>query len=153
VGDLGVLTVIDSLAKEVCLRTGASYELASDIATGIDSEMLTDPKLATVVFRVVQEAMSNIERHAEASRVDITVEARFGCLTVVVRDNGRGIANYQLSGEGTLGILGMRERAAAIGGEVSVEGFPGKGTAVTLRVADLRAQESGAGTQISRAHG
>jgi len=127
--DLGVLPAIDALAAEICRRMGARYEIVSDV----DNEALVDPALATTVFRVVQEALTNIARHAAATRVDIAVQRQSDWLTVEVRDNGKGMADPP-PGRATLGLLGMQERAAAIGGQVTVEGFPGKGTVVTLRV-------------------
>jgi len=128
--DLGLLPALEAQAGEICRRMGARHELVSDVP----NEALADPSLATAVYRVVQEALTNIARHAAATRVDIAVLGRAGWLTVEVRDNGKGLAPPTHPGRGTLGLLGMQERAAAIGGQVTVEGFPGQGTVVTLRV-------------------
>lgn len=128
--DLGLLPALEAQAGEICRRMGARYELVSDVP----NEALADPSLATAVYRVVQEALTNIARHAAATRVDIAVLGRAGWLTVEVRDNGKGLAPPTHPGGATLGLLGMQERAAAIGGQVTVEGFPGQGTVVTLRV-------------------
>ena len=136
--DLGVLPAIEAQAAEICRRMGARYELVSDV----DNEALVEPALATAVFRVVQEALTNIARHAGATRVDIAVQRQSDLLTVEVRDNGKGMADPPAPGRATLGLLGMQERAAAIGGQVTVEGFPGKGTVVTLRVPLPRQMEA-----------
>ncbi|NKE68830.1 PAS domain-containing protein [Ramlibacter sp. RBP-2] len=128
--DLGLLPALEAQAGEICRRMGARYELVSDVP----NEALADPALATAVYRVVQEALTNIARHAAATRVDIAVLGQPGWLTVEVRDNGKGLAQPTHPGRATLGLLGMQERAAAVGGQVTVEGFPGQGTVVTLRV-------------------
>jgi len=136
--DLGLLPAIEAQAAEICRRMGARFEIVSDV----DNEALADPALATAVFRVVQEALTNIARHAGATRVDISVQRQPGWLVVEVRDNGKGMVDPQPPGRATLGLLGMHERAAAIGGEVTVEGFPGRGTVVTLRAPMPRHMEA-----------
>jgi signal transduction histidine kinase len=92
-----------------------------------------DAGRATALFRILQETLTNVARHAGATQVSIALSQDSGRLSLEVRDNGRGIAKDQLSAPGSLGILGMRERAALLGGEFTIAGDPASGT--TVRVA------------------
>ena len=89
---------------------------------------------ATAIFRIFQEALTNILRHAQATRVNITIAEEEGAYVVEVRDNGRGITEEERTGSRSLGLLGMRERAQLIGGTIDLTGLPGKGTVLTVRV-------------------
>src|SRR5439155_7780365 len=77
---------------------------------------------STAVFRIYQEALTNILRHAGATRVDVTMMAKDGAVALVIRDNGRGITEDEKYGRASIGLLGMRERARLMGGEVDVSG-------------------------------
>ena len=92
------------------------------------------PGRSTVVFRIVQEALTNIARRAAATKADISLHEESGWLILEVRDNGKGIRAEEVAGARSLGLLGMQERALVFGGEVTVKGFPGRGTVVTLRM-------------------
>lgn len=87
---------------------------------------------STVIFRILQEALTNVARHAEANRVEIHLARRAGFIRLDVADNGRGIAEGSLSSPNSLGLIGMRERAVALGGRVEVRSNPAKGTRLTL---------------------
>jgi signal transduction histidine kinase len=89
---------------------------------------------STAVFRILQEALTNILRHAQATSVDITMEVEADEFVLTVMDNGRGITENEKSGLQSLGLLGMRERAHLIGGKMDITGVEGKGTVVTVRV-------------------
>lgn len=89
---------------------------------------------ATSVFRVFQEMLTNVARHAGASRVDVIVEHRDDELTLTVRDNGRGLASGAAVSSRAFGLLGMRERALLLGGEVELTSKPRRGTTVSLRI-------------------
>jgi signal transduction histidine kinase len=89
---------------------------------------------STAVCRIFQEALTNVLRHAQATRVDITAKKEAGEFVLTISDNGRGITEDELSGVPSLGLLGMRERANLIGGKFQIIGAEGKGTVVTLRV-------------------
>ena len=93
---------------------------------------------STAVFRIYQEALTNILRHAGATRVDVTMMAKDGAVALEIRDNGRGITEDEKSGRSSIGLLGMRERARLIGGEVDVTGVAGKGTTVAVRITGTR---------------
>ena len=109
--------------------------------TGIESEiwLCPEPKelpqeKATALFRILQEILTNIIRHAEATRVVIHLIPTEGALLLSVEDNGRGITTGNLRDAKSLGLLGMRERALMVGGEVDFEGTAERGTTVTVKV-------------------
>jgi signal transduction histidine kinase len=89
---------------------------------------------ATSVFRVFQEMLTNVARHAGASRVDVTVEQHDDELTLTVRDNGRGIAPGVSVSSRAFGLLGMRERALLLDGTIDLLSVPRRGTTVSLRI-------------------
>jgi signal transduction histidine kinase len=86
------------------------------------------------LFRILQEALTNVLRHAGASRVDVRAWAESGGYTLRVRDNGRGITAEERLAVRSLGILGMRERAALVGATFDITSAPGQGTTITVRV-------------------
>jgi signal transduction histidine kinase len=87
---------------------------------------------ATAVFRILQEALTNVARHAQARHVEIRLHVLPTAFELVVSDDGRGITAAELKATGTLGILGMRERALTWHGRVTVHGEPGRGTTVRV---------------------
>jgi signal transduction histidine kinase len=88
----------------------------------------------TAVFRILEEALTNIVRHAKATDVVVTLAAADGTLTLTVGDNGAGITPGAVWGPRSLGLLGIRERARGVGGDVTIDGAPGRGTRLTLRL-------------------
>ena len=98
-------------------------------------------ELETACFRVAQEALTNILRHANAARVDISADEQSGEFILTIRDNGKGITDEDKSQPLGLGLLGMQERAHLIGGTIDITGTEGKGTTVTLRVPLSRPQQ------------
>jgi signal transduction histidine kinase len=127
--DLGLLAAIEWQTKDFQTRTGVSCRIETDLQA-ID----LDPDRATAVFRIFQETLTNIARHAKATRVTIRIEEKSGQLFLNVEDNGRGISSQEASNPASLGLLGMRERALLFDGEISVSGIPGRGTKVALRI-------------------
>jgi signal transduction histidine kinase len=126
---LGLAAAIDWQLKEFSLKTGTRVEI-----TRLDEiSSLSDSK-CTAVFRILQEALTNIVRHAGASRVLVSLEAGKDKVTLEIRDNGRGIAAAELNDRRALGLLGMRERAISVGGNLTISGAPGTGTAVLVTV-------------------
>ena len=87
-----------------------------------------------VVFRIFQEALTNVVRHARASAVHVTLAERKRLFELRIRDNGRGIKATEINHSGAIGLIGMRERAAIIGGSFAITGQPAKGTVITVRV-------------------
>lgn len=125
---LGLAAAIEWQAEEVAGRTGLRIDL--DLKGGGRD---LDPDLATAVFRIFQEALTNVVRHAAANRVCVILRAEDEIL-LQVQDNGRGIAPRQIGGSRSWGLAGMRERARAWGGRLEFEGAPGQGTTLTLRL-------------------
>jgi len=127
--DLGLVAAIEWQAQEFATRTG----LACELRLG-EQEAALARDLATALFRIFQEALTNVARHAAATRVEVALEDRPDALTLIVADNGKGIAPGQTTAAHALGLLGMRERARAWGGDVVIEGVAGQGTTVTVRI-------------------
>jgi PAS domain S-box-containing protein len=127
--DLGLAEALEWQAQQFQERTGIVCKCDSSLHD-LD---LTDEQ-ATAVFRIFQEALTNVLRHAEATQVRFVMQDDAGEFRLTVTDNGKGITNEEKSGHRSLGLLGMRERAYLIGGTVDISGSRGKGTVVTVRV-------------------
>ncbi len=134
--DLGLAAAIEWQAQEWAERTGINCELYLG-----DEEIVLDRDLATAIFRVFQEALTNVARHAEATEVQVELEQGPDESVLVVRDNGKGIAPDQVSDPHSLGLIGMRERAHSWGGDVTFQSVPGQGTTITVRVPRMDAEE------------
>jgi signal transduction histidine kinase len=89
-----------------------------------------DLSRSTALFRIIQESLTNISRHAEATRVEITLAERGDELVATVKDNGRGIDEEHLSNPRSFGLIGMRERARSLEGEVNICRLPDGGTGI-----------------------
>jgi len=129
---LGIWTALEWYAAQVARRSGLVCHCDIDPAA---VALAVDPDRAIMLFRIVQEAMTNIQRHAHAREAWLRVRLADGRLSVAIEDDGRGAPEppEQASGTGW-GILGMRERARSLGGELTVARRAGGGTVVTLRV-------------------
>lgn len=125
--DLGMVAAIDWLAKGFMKRTGIPCTVSLDNVGNC-----TGTACATALFRIFQETLTNITRHAEATQVNASLECRGGSALLVVMDNGIGISAEQLASDESFGLLGIRERALMCGGEADISGVPGNGT--TIRV-------------------
>jgi signal transduction histidine kinase len=131
---LGLVAAIEWQANEFQTRTGIPCTVTSTVA---DTSWEQD--FSTVFFRIFQETLTNIIRHAQATRVVVRLIDDAGQLVLTVNDNGRGITDEEIANTRSIGLVGMRERAMLIGGEVTLGGAPGRGTTVTLRVPLARA--------------
>ncbi len=130
--DRNCVEAIEFLAEDFQRRTGIRCELIRD---GIGTVTLTlDPDRSTAVYRIMQEALLNVRRHASATRVWVELRGDEETFVLRVRDNGRGIPPEKLKDLEGLGVLGMRERALVFGGKVVIESEPGKGTRVEVRI-------------------
>jgi PAS domain S-box-containing protein len=127
--DLGLVAAVEWAAEEFEARTGIKCRL--DLP---DGDIAIDTDRTTAIFRIFQETLTNITRHAEATQVNVRLGREDGNIVLEVRDDGRGIAEEQLSTGGSLGILGMRERALLLGGELTIRGAPGRGTIVRVLI-------------------
>jgi signal transduction histidine kinase len=95
---------------------------------------LADRTRQLAMFRILQEALTNVARHAHAGAVRITMRPSGNMLTLTIRDNGRGITKAERASAESIGLLGMTERARLLGGRVTITGSPGRGTSVTVKV-------------------
>jgi PAS domain S-box-containing protein len=127
--NLGLEAAVEWQAQEFERRTGISCA----VAVGAPGAAL-GRELSTAMFRILQEALTNVARHAGASAVAVSLRPEGRDLVLEVADDGKGIGEEQAAGGGSLGLLGMRERARLLGGEVRVVGRPGAGTTVVARV-------------------
>jgi len=131
--DLGLVAALEWQAHEFQHRTGIQCRVSSEL-----QEAILDEDLNTAFFRIFQETLTNIIRHANASRVEVHLKRESGNLVLQVRDTGRGISEAEISNTQSIGLLGMRERAALLGGEVSFKGIPDKGTTVRVAIPLVR---------------
>jgi signal transduction histidine kinase/PAS domain-containing protein len=127
--DLGLLPAIRWLAEDFRLR----WEISCLVDADIEGVTLEDAE-ATAVFRVVQESLTNIARHAQATEVTIALRRDGDHLRLTVRDDGVGFDPAAAGRTRNFGLLGMRERILAFGGEARVESAPGAGTTVVIRL-------------------
>jgi len=127
--DLGLAAAIRWQAREFQQRSGVvcDLDLPSDGAA-------TAPAIALTLFRILQEALTNVARHAQARTVNIGLTLDADSAVLSVADDGRGVSADELERPTSLGIVGIRERALAVGGAVTIQGSPGLGTTLTVRV-------------------
>jgi len=107
--------------------------LRCHVAAGEEPTGLT-AKQQTALFRIFQEALTNVVRHAQASAVRVRLSEMRGVFVLHVSDNGRGITQEEIAADDSIGLLGMRERAAQAGARLAISGLPGKGTVITVSV-------------------
>jgi signal transduction histidine kinase len=127
--DLGLVAAIEWQCQDFERRSGTRC-----FCEAPQEVIRLDRSHATAAFRICQEALTNIARHAEATCVGVLVEQVNGELLLEIQDDGRGIPADKLADSASLGLLGMRERARSLGGQVEIAGSPGQGTTVTLRL-------------------
>lgn len=127
--DLGLPSALEWLAHGWATRMGVPVELALAPEHGVLPE-----GLAIALYRMVQEALTNVARHARASRVRIELARADGMLHLTVHDNGIGLPEGAMGRSGSLGLMGMRERAHSLGGQMDVAGLPGSGTRIHVRL-------------------
>lgn len=131
--DLGLIAGIKYLIEEERTRTGLEVTLSSE---GEIKEL--DPLVETVIFRVAQEALTNVARHAQCDQAQLSISYEPNEVTLIVRDDGVGIGNQpQTSTERGWGIAGMRERVEAVGGQLFIDSTIGQGTSVMAIVPAL----------------
>ena len=132
--DLGLAAVAKRLLNDFSKRTGIEVNISGDY----DALKELDGDKRIVVFRLLQECLTNIVKHAHASRVVVTVKKAGSNLTLQINDDGQGFSVDRKSHDGGrrggMGILGMRERMGLVGGEFQIDSSPRKGTTVTARI-------------------
>ncbi len=113
---------------------GSKYSLAVAFEmVGLEGERLS-PRVEIALYRIVQEALTNILRHAQATRVDVLVERRGDQVVTIIEDDGQGFDVESAMRASRLGLLGMRERAETLGGKLTIESAPGAGTTIFVEV-------------------
>ncbi len=127
--DLGLVAAIEWQVEQFQARTGLNCHW-----TNTANEIELDREKSTAVFRILQEILTNVLRHAQATNLYLKLYRTRHCLELEVKDDGRGITKSQKSNSQSLGLLGMKERALLVGGEVHITGKEGHGTTVLVRV-------------------
>ena len=127
--DLGLITTFAWEAKRFESRSGISCEFKSS-----EKEIFLEPKKSIALFRIFQEALTNVARHAHATVVKSILRREKEMLVLEIKDNGCGISIDKKSKPESFGLIGMRERAMAIGGLVEINGIAGEGTTIIVRL-------------------
>jgi signal transduction histidine kinase len=139
--NLGLAAAIEWQTADFQERTGILCDVKIDV-----KQTIWDRELSTMCFRISQETLTNILRHAKATLVEVSLTTVDSELILTVRDNGRGISEEEVVHAQSIGLIGMRERVAQVGGQVFFIGLPGRGTTVTMRVPMPEASMGGFGT-------
>jgi len=127
--DLGVVAAAQWLAEGFQKR----YGIACDLQVDPPEFELADPQ-ATSVYRILQEALTNVARHAQASRVEITLRRTDAGVSLAVRDDGRGFDAAKSARPNAFGLVGLRERAYLVDGTIRIDTAPGRGTAIEVAI-------------------
>ena len=129
---------LDHLGLGAALRQQIeSFAETQSVEVKFDALDITDrlpPNMETLLYRIVQEALTNIARHAQATRVEILLQKRDNSLVMIIEDNGIGFKTTDALKTERLGLFGMRERAEMLGGELIIESILGKGTTISVEV-------------------
>lgn len=126
--DLGIVAALEWQVAEFATRSDIQFELKIG-----DPNIALDSERATAIFRIVQESITNVNRHAEAKAVVISLEKQGDDYVLEIVDDGKGFESEK-SGKKTFGLLGIRERVLMLGGSVAIVSAPGKGTRITVRI-------------------
>lgn len=127
--DLGLVDALEWFAADFERRTEITC-----VFEHTDVPMVIEDMIATAAYRIAQESLTNVMRHASASRADVVLKAQDSALILTVTDNGRGFDTSALAEVKGLGVAGMRERASLVGGILEVESMTGEGTRVCFRL-------------------
>jgi PAS domain S-box-containing protein len=135
--DLGLVPAMEWQLQEFQKRSGIRCRFLSSL-----EEVALNAEETTVLFRILQEALTNVARHASATRVDVTLDEEQGYVSLVVQDNGRGITDSEVKASESFGLLGIRERVLLRSGDFAIRGTPGRGTAMVIKLPLVRVQEA-----------
>jgi PAS domain S-box-containing protein len=127
--NFGIVSALEWLAKDFSQRNGIPCRLRIN-----GPEPVLSDTQATVVFRIVQASLTNVARHADATRVDVTLTRSASALDLHISDDGRGFNQETIKKGYSYGLLGMRERARLIGGSLHIDSTPGVGTSVSIHI-------------------
>jgi signal transduction histidine kinase len=126
--DFGLPAALEWQLQEFQKRTGIQSDFVSTV-----EYINMDEELSTAVFRIFQESLTNVARHANATKVTATLYKEADSLVLKVEDNGKGISEADIHNTKSVGLIGMRERALFLGGRVNFSGEPSKGTTVSVQ--------------------
>jgi two-component system sensor histidine kinase UhpB len=141
--DLGLIAALEWQLTEFTSRTEIPHEFTTTF-----EYVNVQEDTAIAVFRIFQEALTNVARHSRATKVAVVLReserSLFGdeSLVLEIRDNGRGITEEEVLNQESLGLLGMKERVLAFGGELSIHGEPGGGTTLILKIPLIQGEPS-----------
>ena len=127
---------LEAALRELLRQWSASQRLATDLHVSLPGDERLPAEVETQLYRIAQEALNNVGKHAAASHVSLLLERRGGEVAMIVEDDGRGFDIEEIRKDASrgMGLMGMRERAATLGGDVQVEARPGSGTTVFVRL-------------------
>jgi len=128
--DLGLIAALEWQCGEFQKKSEIKCVFHSNI-----DDLAIERNMATGIFRIYQESLTNVLRHAEATRIESCVKQSETGITLIVKDNGQGFDQTEIKKKGTLGLIGMRERASILNGKLHIESESGKGTSVMLSIA------------------
>ena len=137
---VGLTAAVEWHVREFTKRTSIEVKLDPPVNLPI-----LEDAVATGVYRIIQEAMTNVARHSEATRAEVAMRLNDGELLVEVSDNGKGIDQAMIAHPESLGILSMQERARMLGGKIAITSTPGKGTCISLSAPVRNGNQSGEG--------
>lgn len=126
---LGLPAALSWQAQDFYKRTGIQCNLFIQ-----SKDIQLDPDQSSGLFRVFQETLTNILRHANASKITVKLEQNNGQVQLVIKDNGVGIQKEKISGPNSFGLIGMRERVHMLNGKLKIKGVPNKGTSITVSI-------------------
>jgi len=127
--DLGLTEAIEWQAREFQERTGIECEVNM-----VPDDIIPDKELATNIFRIFQEAITNVVRHADATRIEVNLKVGLSDIELVITDNGKGISREQISSPYSFGLVSMRERVLPWDGRVEIKGGENNGTTVMVNI-------------------
>lgn len=142
--DLGLVSAIEWQVEDFKNRTQIQSEFSSTLNSNLNRD------LSTALFRILQETLTNIIRHAQATHVKVSIEEDAGFVILTVEDNGRGITEREVIDSKSLGLLGIRERALIFAGGVQIKGRKGNGTKVEVKIPLREADKHNAQDTYSR---
>lgn len=141
--DLGLVPAVRWYVERQAMRAGLVAEVKAE---NVPQDL--EPDMAVACFRIVQESITNILRHAKATKIHVTLRQEEHSLDLCIKDDGTGMSAREMPGtaavRSTLGLLGMQERAQALGGRITIQSLPGQGTEVRARI-PLRSREAAEG--------
>jgi two-component system, NarL family, sensor histidine kinase UhpB len=127
--DLGLAAAIEWQAEEFQKQTGITCKVELDA-----EDIALDRDRNTAIFRIFQETLTNVLRHAKATVVTVSLKKTDGNIKLIVKDNGRGITRDEITHPKSYGLMGIRERAKILNGDSIIKGIRGKGTSVTVEI-------------------